>query len=466
MRQARIVPARKARLAGTAQRSTPIFRTESQLRVSRVGINPDADFDTRLTPLRENHSGVITIRAESLRLMGSIDKPSAVVLEDDTRICEIVGRMLTACGFAVRQFVDANACLQALKSATAVAPEVVVLDLVLGQSDGVEVLRQLERLRYRGKVLLISASDETTLREVQRIGVARHFEMLPYLKKPFNIEQLRASLAAPAEVERRQAASVLGARPRPDLGRALTSNWLELWYQPKFDIRSSVIRSAEALLRLRHPQWGLMPPSDFLPPAGEAIYFPLSKFVVRQAMVDWTVHFADLTSPPTFAVNVPLSVLVAPGFVDVVRGALPKHPGFPGLIIEVAEDDVLHNPAQAREISTQLKLYNIRLSIDDFGAAYSAISRLRDLPAVEVKIHESFVRNCATDPAKKALCQSIIELAHRFSTETCAEGVEDPDDLRTLMALGCDTFQGYLLAKPQPADRLRASLGVAAAAAE
>jgi EAL domain-containing protein (putative c-di-GMP-specific phosphodiesterase class I)/ActR/RegA family two-component response regulator len=397
--------------------------------------------------------------------MGMIGKPSAVVLEDDSRICEIVCRMLTACGFVARQFVDANVCLQALKSATAVAPAVFVLDLVLGQSDGVEVLRQLERLRYRGKVLLISASDENTLRDVQRIGVAHHFAMLPFLKKPFSIEQLKASLAAEPEIGPELQESIIGARPKPDLGRALTSNWLELWYQPKFDLRSAVIRSAEALLRLRHPQWGLMPPSEFLPPPGEAIYFPVSKFVVRQAMVDWTVHFSDLPQPPRLAVNAPLSVLVSPGFVDLVRSVLPTHPRFPGLIIEVTEDDVLHNPAQAREIATQLKLYNIHLSIDDFGAAYSAISRLRDLPAVEVKIHESFVRDCAADPARKALCQSIIELAHRFSIETCAEGVESPDDLRTLMALGCDTFQGYLLAKPQPAVRLRASLGLAASTA-
>jgi EAL domain-containing protein (putative c-di-GMP-specific phosphodiesterase class I) len=106
-----------------------------------------------------------------------------------------------------------------------------------------------------------------------------------------------------------------------------------------------------------------------------------------------------------------------------------------------------------REVATQLKLYNAWISLDDFGTAYSSLSRLADLPFIELKLDRSFVFNCAIDKRKHALCQMVVDLARRFGAASCAEGVETADDLQCVAKLGFDTAQGYFFAKAMPSDQ-------------
>src|SRR5579871_2790929 len=403
--------------------------------------------------------------AQDAIIQGNLNGPLAYVLDDRREIGEVVCRMLVASGFAARQFSDPVPCLQQLKTSTAAArPEVMVLDLALGQSDAVEVIRQLEKLEFKGKVLLMSGSDITVLSEIQKIGIGRGLAMLSPLKKPFRMKEFKESLFGEAEVRRAETTQKLAETPTVPLAKALSSNWLELWYQPKIDLKSLAICGAEALIRCRHPDHGIIPPAHFLPPAGDPLYSPLSKLVIQRAMTDWSQHFAGASTPLRLAINVPLSVIVAPGFVQLLRQALPKAAGFPGLMIEVTEGEAIGDVDLAHEVATQLKLYRIGLSIDDFGAAYSSFERLRELPFVELKLDRSFVSNCSADASKRALCQSAIGLAHSFGASACAEGIENPDDLRTLIEMGCDTAQGYLFAKPQSAKAFHAMLMGPAAA--
>jgi EAL domain-containing protein (putative c-di-GMP-specific phosphodiesterase class I) len=232
---------------------------------------------------------------------------------------------------------------------------------------------------------------------------------------------------------------------------------LEVWYQPKIDLRSFTICGAEALTRLRHPDHGVLEPAEFLPPAGDPHYKALSFFVVRRSMTDWTA-FAENGFPLKLAVNVPASTLHSPGFVDLARQMIPRDPRFPGVIVEVTEDEFVRDPESLREVATQLKLYNAWISIDDFGTAYASLSRLTDLPFIELKLDRSFVSNCASDKLKYALCQTVVDLAHRFGASLCAEGVETAADLLCVTKLGFDSAQGYFLAKPMPSDRLLHSL--------
>jgi EAL domain-containing protein (putative c-di-GMP-specific phosphodiesterase class I) len=179
---------------------------------------------------------------------------------------------------------------------------------------------------------------------------------------------------------------------------------------------------------------------------------------MKQSMADWKHYFAGKSPPIKLAINIPLSVMVAPGFIQLVRSSLPNDRQFPGLIIEATEGEVIRDPDLAREVVTQLTLYNISLSIDDFGSAYSSFSQLRDLSAAELKIDGSFVLNCSKDQSKRALCQSVVALAHRFGAVTCAEGVESHADLKTLIDINCDIAQGFLFTKPQTAQSLGALL--------
>lgn len=188
-----------------------------------------------------------------------------------------------------------------------------------------------------------------------------------------------------------------------------------------------------------------------LPAAGDPLYKPLTLFVVRRAVAAW-LAFAQRGRPLKLAINVPASILGAPGFVDFMRNALPAHPEFPGLIVEVTEDEVIRDVAWLHEVATQLRLYDVSISVDDFGSAYASLSRIKDLPFREVKLDKSFVANCAADGRKRGLCQAVCDLAHCFGATACAEGVETVEDLRCLAAIGFDAAQGRIFARPMPAE--------------
>jgi two-component system cell cycle response regulator len=377
---------------------------------------------------------------------------TAYVLDDEAEIGALLGKVLGACGIESRQFTESEPFLAELESKP---PDLIVLDLSLGQSDAVEIIRHLEILKYRGKVLLISGRDEATLSEIAQIGERHGLAMLAPLRKPFRPADLRQRLAiAPVEARPSTGAPHVIAKtpepPRVALIEALRNKWLEVWYQPKVDLKSLSVCGAEALMRARHPTLGVIGPASFLPPAGDAVYEPLSKLVIEHATRDWG-RFVEQGLRLRLAVNVPISVIHTPGFITMVRSLLPADPTFPGLTVEITEDEVIRDPQLAREIATQLKLYNVGISIDDFGSAYASLSRLNDLPVIEVKIDRSFVYGCASDRLKHGLCQTVVDLAHRFGASACAEGVETADDLRALIKMQCDTAQGFLFAEPMPA---------------
>jgi EAL domain-containing protein (putative c-di-GMP-specific phosphodiesterase class I)/ActR/RegA family two-component response regulator len=362
--------------------------------------------------------------------------PVAFVVDDEAQVRAFVSNALASAGFKPMQLSSSEEVEQMLADTI---PQLIVLDLSLGDSDAIEVLRALDRIRFQGDVLLISGHDELTLEEVHQIGVRRGLSMAEPLRKPFRLEQLRSRLdAARREVP---------ARFDAGLGAALQHEWLELWYQPKIDLKSRMLCGAEALIRLRHPVHGIVAPATFLPAPGDPLYRPLTDFIVETSMRDWE-NFAQHKMTNRLAINVPASVLQRPDFVSHLRKHLPHDPRFPGLIVEITEDEAINDPELAREVAVQLKLYNVHVSIDDFGSGYSSLARLKELPFAEVKLDRSFVNGCAHDRTKRAMCEAVVELAQRFHITSVAEGVETAEDLHVLTEIGYDVAQGYLFARP------------------
>jgi EAL domain-containing protein (putative c-di-GMP-specific phosphodiesterase class I) len=368
------------------------------------------------------------------------------VLDDETAVATMICKQLTMLGMEAWQFSEPTKFFTSLRVSR---PKLVVLDLALGKSDAVEVIQKLDALKFTGKVLLVSGRDERTLCEIEKIGRSRGLLMLPSLQKPFRTADLKNRwLHEPVPTSSK---TVFPARAKTliDLADAIREDWLEVWYQPKINLRSLTVSGAEALIRARHPVHGMIAPIDLLPSPGDPLYLPLSSFVLRSTMEDWPL-FARQGYPLKLAINVPASVLSTPGFVDEVRRAIPYDKSFPGLIIEITEDEIIADPKGIGEIMTQLRLYNTTISIDDFGTAHSSLARVKDLPFSEIKLDRSFVTGCASDPLKRGLCQTVADLAHRFEASTCAEGIETIDDLRCLVGLGFDSGQGFLFAKPMP----------------
>jgi EAL domain-containing protein (putative c-di-GMP-specific phosphodiesterase class I) len=236
-----------------------------------------------------------------------------------------------------------------------------------------------------------------------------------------------------------------------DIDEALRQRWLEIWYQPKIDLKRKCLAGAEALARIRHPELGVLLPDRFLPAGSEESLTRLTEHALLATLRNWTI-FDEAGFNLHLAINLPASVLLHLPISAIVEEHRPQAEHWPGLILEVTEDEIVRDLALAQNVATQLKISGVTVAIDDFGAGYSSLSSLRDLPFAELKIDHSFVKNCGVDPTNAAICQTAIDLAHRFGSAAVAEGIEHNADLQALQLMGCDFGQGVLLAPPMPMD--------------
>jgi EAL domain-containing protein (putative c-di-GMP-specific phosphodiesterase class I) len=241
-------------------------------------------------------------------------------------------------------------------------------------------------------------------------------------------------------------------RPRIAIADALRNNWFEIWYQPKIDLKRKCLAGAEALVRIHHPQFGILPPGSLLADIDEASIGELAQNALVATLCDWTM-FDEAGFNLHLAVNVPVGVLLRMPVAALIDEYRPKAEHWPGLILEITEDQIARDIALAKEIATQLRGAGITIAIDDFGAGFSSFASLRDLPFAELKIDRSFVRDCAVDATNAAICQTAIDLAHRFGSAAVAEGIESQADLQALMVMGCDFGQGILIAPPMHKER-------------
>jgi EAL domain-containing protein (putative c-di-GMP-specific phosphodiesterase class I) len=176
----------------------------------------------------------------------------------------------------------------------------------------------------------------------------------------------------------------------------------------------------------------------------------LTKHALIATLTNW-IKFEEAGFNLHLAINVPVSVLLKLPIPALVERHRPKR--WPGIILEVTEDQIVRDLKLAQEIAAQLRVSGISIAIDDFGAGYSSFSSLRELPFVELKLDGSFVKECATDATNAAICQTAVDLAHRFGSAAVAEGIENAADLQALMVMGCDFGQGVLVAPPMPQER-------------
>jgi len=242
------------------------------------------------------------------------------------------------------------------------------------------------------------------------------------------------------------------------LGDVLRRNWFELWYQPKIDLRAKRLVGAEALVRARRPDGSLISPGAFLPGATEADMLALTERVILTALRDFE-DYAEQGATLKLSVNVPATAFVKLPIVQMLREERPAAGNWPGLILEVTEDEVMHDLKMANEVADELRTMHCSLALDDFGAGYSSLARLRQMPFSELKIDRSYVTDCHLDRTNAGLCETIVELAKRFDLKTVAEGIESTHESHKLQGIGCDIGQGFLFAKPMEKDRFIGLLG-------
>ena len=246
-----------------------------------------------------------------------------------------------------------------------------------------------------------------------------------------------------------------------DLRLALPQAQLQLYYQPQVDSMRRVI-GAEALLRWRHPQRGLVAPDLFIPLAEETgLILPIGRWVLETACARikaWSGYAA--TRDLRLAVNVSARQFRQAGFVAEVEQALNNSGADPNrLKIELTESLVIDNVAETIARMQALKALGVGFSMDDFGTGFSSLSYLKRLPLDQLKIDRSFVFDLATDPNDAAIVQTIITMGHTLGLDVIAEGVETEAQLARLDQYGCTHFQGYLFSQPLPVEAFEARLG-------
>ncbi|HKX40918.1 MAG TPA: bifunctional diguanylate cyclase/phosphodiesterase, partial [Burkholderiaceae bacterium] len=241
-----------------------------------------------------------------------------------------------------------------------------------------------------------------------------------------------------------------------DLRRALAGgSGLELYFQPKIDARSGKVTAAEALLRWQHPQRGLVGPEVFVPMAERAgLIGPLGDWVIEAACKQART-WRDAGLRMRVAINLSAHQMRQDDLVDRIADALRRYRIHPSLLTcEITESAAMEDTATTQETFRRLGELGAHVSIDDFGTGYSSLAYLRRLPAEELKIDQSFVKDVEHGADARAVVDAVVKLAHALGLKVVAEGVETPRQEQLLVELGCDELQGYLFAKPMTARAL------------
>jgi EAL domain-containing protein (putative c-di-GMP-specific phosphodiesterase class I)/ActR/RegA family two-component response regulator len=367
-----------------------------------------------------------------------------LVVDDEPSIGRLVKRVAESVGFEVVATEDP---VVFARTARQWHPSVIMLDLSIPGTDGIQLLRGLAADKCAAQIVLISGADGKVLEAAQQLGRERGLNMGKLLQKPTRIETLRELLREFKPVPK----SLLAA----DLAAAIAAGQLFLEYQPKLDCRLGRITAVEALVRWRHPSHGVVRPDQFVAVAEE------SDLIHR--LTDWVVATAAKQAAAWQVENLDLQVAVNISAKDIEDIELPERlhqhclnagvdPAL--MMLELTETGAMREAVQMMDVLTRLRLKGFRLSIDDFGVGYSSLVQLQKMPFSEVKVDSSFVMKMMSNDGCKVIVEIIIDLARKLGLKSVAEGVEEEAALKSLFDMGCDMAQGYYLSRPIAADRI------------
>ncbi len=369
--------------------------------------------------------------------------PICYVVDEEPSIRHFLSLILHGAGVDTVEFPDGGSMRKAVEARP---PALVFHNISLESTDAIESVIALGRLKYRGAVQLMSARGAAVLEHVKAIGAQHKLNMMPVLKKPFETDTIikiiqELKLGMPPAVAARLV-----------LDDCIKNKWIEFWYQPKIALRKKQLAGAEAYARVRHPQHGLVLAGAFTADASDTATLKLSELALESALKTGA-HFSKLGVNLRLAVNIPMPALVKLSMEDIIKAHHPADDKWPGLIIDVPEDQIVTDLALATEQCKKLEPLNVRIAIDNFGRAYSAMAKVEELPFEELKLDRTFVADCGTDKVNAPLCKTVIDLAHNFGRSVVAVGIEKAADALALVSMGCDYGQGFLLGQPMPEER-------------
>ena len=325
-----------------------------------------------------------------------------------------------------------------------------ILDLAVGRDACVRTIELLAEQHMRPRTILVGGATAAVVEETWSAATRGGLEPVGVLQRPLSLPKLRQLLESlpPRRSDESDA--------DPSLGQAIPKEEIVVHYQPIVAMADRTLRRAEALVRWQHPQHGLIRPGRFIGlfERADAIA-PLTWEVLSRA-VDQQIAWKQAGMTLAVSVNISALFLASLQTGDDILALLrdrdcdPRH-----LILELTETEAAVNPPVARALLARLREAGIEISMDDYGVGYSDLERLRYYPFSDLKVDRWVVAKLDSgDREAPEIVRMLVSLAHRAHFTLTGEGIETEEQWSVLEQLGCNYGQGFLLARPMPADRL------------
>ena len=384
-----------------------------------------------------------------------------LVIEDEELVRENILELLDAEGFDT---INASNGTIGVELAKKQKPDLIICDVMMPDIDGygvLTILRQSLETSTIPFIFLTAKADKSDFRQGMNLGAD------DYLTKPYQPDELLGIIVT--RLKKKQAIALEYKSPvkshlpnnsnqaklESSLRLALQRQEFEIYYQPQVSLQTGKIIGAEALLRWHQPEEGLIPPVEFIPIAERTnLIIPIGEWVLRtacQQIKKWQDFFPNFSNFK-IAVNVSAVQFNQKDFTAIILDTLSKtNLHATCLELELTETTIMKNVKSAIQIMNNFKSLGIGISIDDFGIGYSSLSYVQEFNFDTLKIDRAFVKDVTSNPKTAALTQALIGMARSLNLNVIAEGVETEEELKFLLAQGCDAMQGYLFSRPIPA---------------
>lgn len=374
-----------------------------------------------------------------------------LVIEDDDFQRRMIVNMLRTLGVAeICEACDGKQALEALETA-GTPVDVALCDMNMPQMDGMEFMRHLGKMESSVSILILSTLNRALLASIETMAKAYGINLLGVAEKPISLAQLELLLAKFERPTARVQRVAAAARnfSLEEILQGMRADQFEPYFQPKISLKTGNLTGAEALVRWIHPECGVVSPCAFIGLLEQSDNIDELTFIMLEKSAAACRLFHDRGDVITVSVNLSLVSLddtnLAHKITRVVKqaGLEPHH-----MMLEITESAIMTDVAHALENLARLCMHGFMLSIDDYGTGYSTMQQLTRIAFSELKIDQSFVKDFTDNEALRIVVESSIEMAHKLNVKSVAEGVETHHDLLMLKSVGCDTAQGYFIARP------------------
>lgn len=381
----------------------------------------------------------------------NLNELNVLVVEDDDFQRQMLVKMLGSLGVAsVNSTSNGKLALDILHAENGEPTDIVVCDLNMPEMDGLEFLRHLGQGGNQVSVIITSALGSKLLESAGKMSRMYGIKLLGVVEKPIMPAQFQELFSRHEVTEKKwQQPAAEKIFTLEEILQGIREKQFEPFFQPKANLKSGRLTGAEALARWHHPLHGVIGPYSFISQLEQSGNIDELTFIMLEKAAAACRRCHDKGHPLSVSVNLSLVSLDNPELADKIT-RMVRNNGIDTqyIVLEITESAVMTNAAQALENLARLCMHGFSLSIDDYGTGYSSMQQLTRIPFSELKIDQSFVKDFVDNQALRVVVESSIDMAHKLRIKSVAEGVETQQHWDMLSGVGCDTAQGYFLAKP------------------